>query len=542
MEFLMDSQTTLGLDDVLKLIKVQTAYGRAVKAELRPYQTEELFRLESDFDVLDLFVQRLKSDAHYFSKMRTIFMHIKDLQVTIDNIGDLVTLTQVELYEIKCLLIQMKELICQYGTFFQNLPEALKISFPSGSYELLDPTGEALETFYISDGYSKRLKSVRELLGECEKELKGARIKQIRALVGDYPELRFKPNGTTTINRSVEGLFEIMVADSRLYQVDEHYQHVTFAVVPDEAVQAKKQKHEILLQEEEEAMYEVRVDLTSSLSLEVDRFRSSLQAIGYLDFYLAKAFLAIGVNGVRPSFLKAGSEVTIVKGRHSLVESRLKRDKRMYTPVSVRFGTPVTLITGANMGGKTIALKMIGLIVGMAHMGLYVPAEKAEMPMFEFIASLIGDEQSIDLGLSTFGAEMMHLKLVLDQADREGLILIDELARGTNPTEGAALSESIIEALRKSRSKSVITTHFDGIGRHDDVKHLQVKGLKAIDKEVFKTGAKEIIEQLSLMMDYELEEVDQTINPPKDALTIAALLGLDKAIIDSARKYLHKDK
>ncbi len=117
------------------------------------------------------------------------------------------------------------------------------------------------------------------------------------------------------------------------------------------------------------------------------------------------------------------------------MEERLKREEKAYKPVSIQVNEGVTCITGANMGGKTVTLKMIGNLVWLAQMGLFVPAESMSLSLRNFIFVSIGDEQDVDLGLSTFGGEIVKVSKAVELSSHQGLILIDELARGTNPKE-----------------------------------------------------------------------------------------------------------
>ncbi len=107
------------------------------------------------------------------------------------------------------------------------------------------------------------------------------------------------------------------------------------------------------------------------------------------------------------------------------------------------------------MGGKTVTLRLVGMLSAMAQMGLYVPAEAMEFSMRDFIFISMGDAQDADMGLSTFGAEIVKISDVVERADKDGLILIDELARGTNPKEGYAISKAIINYLKSKKHRLV---------------------------------------------------------------------------------------
>ncbi len=122
-----------------------------------------------------------------------------------------------------------------------------------------------------------------------------------------------------------------------------------------------------------------------------------------------------------------------------------------YTPISIELKEGVSCITGANMGGKTVSLKLVGLLTTMAQHGLLVPAKKMVLGLNNFIKASIGDIQSTEKGLSTFGGEIKLIQEAIELSDKKGLILIDELASGTNPEEGYALSKAIVEYLLRKK-------------------------------------------------------------------------------------------
>jgi len=168
----------------------------------------------------------------------------------------------------------------------------------------------------------------------------------------------------------------------------------------------------------------------------------------------------------------------------------------------------------------------------MMQYGLFVPADSMEASLCDFIFISAGDEQSLDSGLSTFGAEMQGIKEMLDMSNRQGLVLIDELARGTNPREGYAISYGIISYMMERPCITLITTHFDGLVRQG-VKHLQVKGLRNVDYN--KLGDPELISQF---MDYTLIEIVGNTGVPKDAINISRLIGVPEIILKEAEKIL----
>ncbi|MCF0143860.1 MAG: DNA mismatch repair protein MutS, partial [Firmicutes bacterium] len=230
-------------------------------------------------------------------------------------------------------------------------------------------------------------------------------------------------------------------------------------------------------------------------------------------------------------------------GRHLQVEEITKSKGGEYCPVSLSLKDGVTCITGANMGGKTVSLKLTGMIAILAQYGYFVPAEKARVGLSNFMQILIGDSQSIERGLSSFGSEMEELKEIMDNAKDRSLLLIDEIASGTNPVEGLALTKSIVDYLKEQNFISLITTHFETVTDDEDIVNMQVTGLANADfnklnKEIRYANRRERIGIIQRYMDYRLREVGRRQEIPKDALNIAKMLGIDNTIIEKAKQYI----
>ena len=197
------------------------------------------------------------------------------------------------------------------------------------------------------------------------------------------------------------------------------------------------------------------------------------------------------------------------------------------------------------MGGKSVALKTIVLNLFLGQMGFFVFAKEASYPILDFIHFVSDDMQSISKGLSTFGAEIIKLKEVVECVKRgDGFVALDEFARGTNPKEGFFLVKSLANYLQKFNTASIISTHYDGVVEESMV-HYQVVGLKNIDFnklkykiDLNKTHSVEIIQE---HMEYKLERVSRENKVPKDALNIAMLLGLESDIVEIAKTYYQEE-
>ena len=195
------------------------------------------------------------------------------------------------------------------------------------------------------------------------------------------------------------------------------------------------------------------------------------------------------------------------------------------------------------MGGKTISLKLAGQVAILTQYGFFVPARKARVGLSNYMQMLIGDSQSLERGLSSFGSEMEELKEILDRSMDRTLLLIDEIASGTNPVEGLALTKSLVDYLIEKPYITLITTHFETVTEKEGVINMQVRGLSNVDftllnREIQYARRAERINIISKYMDYRLYRVEKQGEVPKDALNIAKMLGISSEIIERAKKYI----
>ncbi|MDD2511082.1 MAG: endonuclease MutS2 [Syntrophomonas sp.] len=268
----------------------------------------------------------------------------------------------------------------------------------------------------------------------------------------------------------------------------------------------EKREVERILRKLSEAVGQYRVEIAGNQEL-----------LSELDFIYARARLAYQGNYYRPEINTKGI-LEISRGRHPL----LGQDA---VPLDIRLGSDfdVLVITGPNTGGKTVALKTVGLLTLMGLSGLFIPArENSRISVFQKLFVDIGDEQSIEQSLSTFSSHMTNIIAILEKADKESLVLMDEVGAGTDPAEGAALARVILEELLKKRSRVILTTH------QSELKYF------AYQRERVKNASVEF-DPVSLKPTYKL-----SIGMPgqSNALEIASRLGLKAELVQQARQLL----
>jgi DNA mismatch repair protein MutS2 len=320
----------------------------------------------------------------------------------------------------------------------------------------------------------------------------------------------------------------------------------TLFVEPIETIQLNNEL--VRLREEElREVHRILREFTARLRTHAVEIRSTATALGALELIFAKAEFAVDFNCCVPRLspaVTAASEAPEVRGahsvtgrqhgalmssrnlilreaRHPLLEDLFRKQKKRVVPVSLSLDEAerTLLISGPNTGGKTVALKTVGMLALMTHAGLPVPAVEAEFPLFDDILADIGDHQSIQESLSSFSAHIMSMKSMLEHATPDSLILVDELGRATDPEEGGALGVALLEEFQKVGAFTLASTHL-----------LPMKVYGASTKGV-RNGS----------MGFDDETLQPTYvlrlgAPGKSAgLDIASRLGLDPALIDSAR-------
>ena len=339
-----------------------------------------------------------------------------------------------------------------------------------------------------------------------------------------------------------KALIELAAGLPQLYKADEDYMTVVYAIAPNTEMDSIRRQQDVLEASIEAEENAVCLALTAEVAQWEKDLRYNCGIVGNLDFGLGKARYAVSRRCVRPQ-ISPFHTLEIEKGRNLLVEEILTAKKKDYCPVDVELATGVTAITGANMGGKTISLKMMGQVALLAQYGLYVPCESARVGLSNYVHILVGDGQNMQRGLSSFGSEMEELREILDNALERSLILIDEIASGTNPTEGLALTKSFIGYFSGKPYITVITTHFDHATVGERIVNLQVRGLSGADfdklyRELSHANRRERIEIISKYTDYRLVRIDRMDQVPREALNIAGMLGVYPEIIEEAKRFL----
>jgi DNA mismatch repair protein MutS2 len=291
----------------------------------------------------------------------------------------------------------------------------------------------------------------------------------------------------------------------------------TLFVEPLSVVELNNRLAEIATAEREEEERIVR-ELSALVGARAAEIAVLVEATGATDLAIARAIVSKRWRGIRP---EVTDSVRIVGARHPLL------DTAMVVPVDLDLGELRALIvSGPNTGGKTVALKTIGLFALLHQAGLRVPAESAELPIFDQVLADIGDEQSIEMSLSTFSAHLRNIVDILGAAGPRSLVLLDELAAGTDPVEGSALAQALVARLAAQARLTVVTTHYPQLKEWASATDDAANASTGFDPE---TNAP-------------LYEI--TLGRPgmSQALRIAERLGLEGSVVADARNRVSPDQ
>lgn len=369
----------------------------------------------------------------------------------------------------------------------------------------------------ISDNASPELSRIRRQM-----KIVGERVREkLNSMLKSQTTQKYLQEAVITIRN---GRYVLPVKAECRSQVpglmhDQSSSGATLFIEPSAVVELGNENKRLLIEEKNE-IERILSGLTAMVAPFADEIHTSCNVMGALDVIFARAIMARDQRAVRPKLNDAGC-VRIVRGRHPLIA------KDSVVPIDIWLGETfrTLIITGPNTGGKTVTLKTVGLFTLMAMSGMFIPADEGtELSTFERVFADIGDEQSIEQSLSTFSSHMTNTVRILAEADSRSLVLLDELGAGTDPVEGAALAQAILESLYARNALSVATTHYSEIKAFA----LMHAGMQ------------------NASMEFDVDRLCPTyrlfigIPGKSNAFEISRRLGLSEAVIDRAQDFLQK--
>ena len=478
-----DDKQMLGFEYVQELLSPSSCFGVEKSRRLMPYTREQNKSFCQSLIISSGYVHILISAKKDIGIINRVFNHFKDIRPTLSR-GDDYCFNEIELFEIKHFLIQSAQMFEPFERL--NVVchlEGIGFYNTEEALELVRPDHKRIPSFYISETYSKKLRGIRQ-----EKKNIEIAIRQAQ-----------------TANEKSNLLDERMC---------------------------------IVVREEEEEQ-RIRKDITVRLRPSLERMLANIKNTANLDLLLQKAKLVRRYGCVKPEIMRTA--LYFEEMIHPQVAAGLKNGrKELYTGIH-RFESWCQCHYGRNMGGKSVALKTTALNTMLVLCGLYPFAKKAGVPILRGISFVAEDKQSIDKGLSSFGAEIVQLDDVVKASKRAFcFIILDEFARGTNPDEGSAIVQAVTKYFNSTNSVVLMTTHYDNVADYAGC-HYQVIGLKDVDTKNFErkyhTQPQKRVWILSAKrMNYGIYQVYGKADCPRDALNICRMLALDEDILNIIEK------
>ena len=371
----------------------------------------------------------------------------------------------------------------------------------------------------VADNASSKLASLRRNRKKFEQEVKDKLNGFIHS--STYAKYIMEPIVTIRNNRYVIPVKEEYRSYIKGFIHDTSSSGSTLYIEPTSIFELNNKINHIKIEEDIEIERILQI-LSSSLYEYVDQLKNNLALIASIDLIFAKANFGIDSFGIIP-VLNNNKYIDLYKAKHPLI------DKDKVVPIDISLGKDYVslLITGPNTGGKTVALKTVGLLLLMAYSGIPIPcSESSSISVFSHIFADIGDEQSIQESLSTFSAHIKNIVEITNITDNNSLVLLDELGSGTDPLEGAALAISILSYLKDIGSIVCCTTHYQELKEY------------ALITDGFENAS----------FEFDIENLKPTykllvgIPGKSNAFAISKRLGLNEQILNVANSHLKDDK
>ena len=372
-----------GLDYITQKLNIETPFGKKVLSNMKPYFPGEEEELKAELERLQALVDYVNNNKRTIEILSEVFMEVKDAGRTAER-AEKSVLTVLEIYEVKSLLLlmekYMKLLQSTEQTEFKHtdhhccepasgapdekvggnvIPEEYHLRDMKELLDVLDPRGDRINTFYIYDEFSPKLGEIRRAKREIEISIRKEQKAKREEIHKQYG-IMLTPKFDIVMSRSHPDFKKVSEIEA-LEMTDQDYVSATFVLKPNEEVfrlQQEIEKLELAMDEEEE---KIRAELSRKIAASKEDLLYNCDRIGELDFALAKAKFAIKHDCVMPEIVPE-HVIEFEDGRNIQVEDILQSKGKTYCPISIELKDGVTCITGANMGGKTISLKLAGQI------------------------------------------------------------------------------------------------------------------------------------------------------------------------------------
>lgn len=493
----------LGFDQILEACICRSPQGRALKNRQYFYGPADQGELRTEFRAIAAVRASLSELSQEWRSLESVLGRFRNIEGTVRGIENGRLLDERELFELKRCLSLLRQL-----TESQNALAAAQVEIKAqGAAEaLLNPASGPSKGFHIYSSYSDQLSSVRHRKHLLEAQILRAQGEVRRELLAE---------------RSL-----------------------------------------LVTEERQEETRQIR-RLVAELQAHVELLHRNLRAVARLDFRLAKARLAESWQAPLPEISSGDRPAIIVNAWNPLHSETLEVAGGKFTRQSITLEQGSTVISGLNMGGKSVALETFLFCLYLLQLGYFPPCEQISTPLFDFFIYMAENPGSAVAGLSSFGMEAARLREYFRLIDKgRALIVMDEPCRGTNPHEATAIVRAICQIYAGTDSSLLLATHYE-VPSGKGVYHYQIRGLgdlsaeeetqlsvsgdvsgtkRTPDKDNLLSAAcgydredLEAVKRISQLMDYRLMKIEDEAAVPAGAIRIAELMGVDKKALDVMR-------
>ncbi len=524
------TRESLGLDKLFSLIDAAGDFGNAMKRNKLAHPHNKLKDVQEDYHRCAMLISVLEQNPATAAKLEEIFSHLQELPL--EHYRQTNLLQMHELFELKSFLWQYRRLCNELekaglGTLhpLPNLDEL---------FNLLDPEANGLPGFRISPLYSSVLSGLIERQYAISLQLKATRKHDLQEAAAILSVSGLKDE--FVLSRNKQDAIAKLLGSNLFVLTQENLANLSFRLADSPQALALKQELEAI-------SVQIKTEETlilSELSTKVLSFYETLVIAWHstkeLCWVFMRAVFAISYHCCIPKLLAWDEDsfpgIKLCAAVNLPLKQHLGQRHHGYQALDIHLDNAINLITGPNMGGKSTALITIGQLCYLAGLGIPLPAKSASLPLYDHIyynhVSYDGSET-----LSSFGKEVVAFVTALNKKGRS-LMLLDEFAKGTNPTEGEALCVAVIKHLSNTEHSLVAATHFSAPTKLQGIAHFSIKGISEDSfKRLAKLDAADMKQRLKLLseaMDYSLVPQKTATPPPRCAYKIASLLGMPEEI------------
>lgn len=495
-----EEESKSGIREILDACQCRSPQGIRLRNQRKIYRPNERQVLQDELNAIAGLIPLVANKDPEIIEAQSQLTRLRELQGTLSYLEKGKLLSDTNFFELKSAMLIFSKL-----NTLNKLNQNAQISFEDTSQasEVLEPSGTKSPGFHIYSDYSELLKDIRSEKRKLEIEI-------AKAKMADRPNLM--------------------------------------------------RQRSLLVSRESNEEDRVRQELGTALQAHLPMLKANARACAMLDFRLAKAELAIKWNACQPTLLADDQPAELQKAVHPIIAQKLESQGAPFSPQSIRLEPGSTVISGANMAGKSVALQTIFINLLITQMGYFPVCQALSTPLFDFFAFDSSQSGELNKGLSSFGLESVKIRNHYRYSQgRRGLIIMDEPARGTNPAEARAIVQTLCEAYGLSASVFLIATHYQ-VHPAQGIRFYQIRGIRPEDLQQLPAWkaentptkalkdvdyAKEDLERVRFiqnLMDYRLSEVSAHTDVPSGAIRVAELLGMDEELIRNMKSIWKKDQ